>query len=80
MTPRIKSMWWSLALNAGAALLNITLVVRSINNGNWLWILNGVATVVSLGMVRWAWLRIKEITQEEKERVIDILSGKLDVY
>jgi hypothetical protein len=55
-------------------------VVRSINNGNWLWIMNGVATVVSLGMVRWAWLRIKEITQEEKVRVIDILSGKLDVY
>jgi hypothetical protein len=80
MTPRIKSMWGSLALNAGAALLNITLVVRSINNGNWLWILNGVAAVVSLGMVRWAWLRLKEIEQEEKDRVIDILSGKLDVY
>jgi cyanate permease len=80
MTPRIKSMWWSLALNAGAALLNVTLVVRSINNGSWLWIMNAAAVIVSLSMVRWAWNKLKEIKQEEKDRVIDILSGKLDVY
>lgn len=78
MTPRIKGMWQSLALNAGAALLNIALVVRSIDNGNWLWVINGVAVVVSLGMVRWSWQRLKEIEQEEKIRVNDILSGKFD--
>lgn len=80
MTPRIKSMWGSLALNSGAALLNITLVVRSINNDNWLWVINAAAVVMSLSMVRWCWTRIDEIKQEEKDRVIDILSGKLDVY
>lgn len=76
MTPRIKHLWKSLALNAAAALLNVVLVARSVNNGSWLWLLNGVAVVLSLYMVHWSWYRIKEVTQEEKDRVIDYLSGK----
>ena len=77
MTPRIKHLWTSLAFNAAAALLNAVLVARSINNGSWLWLLNGVALAMSLYMIHWCWLRIKKVTQEEKDRVMDILSEKM---
>lgn len=80
MTHQMKHLWQSMAFNAGAFLLNLTLVVRSINNGSWLWVLNGAAVCMSLYMVYYLVGRIKQVREEEKERVIDILSGKVHYH
>lgn len=77
MSERVKRLWLSAAFNAAAAMLNLGLVVRSIEHGTWLWPLNFVAFSLSIYMIHWVWLRIKQVKQEEKERVMDILSGKI---
>lgn len=80
MTPRIRNLWQSIALNVGAAVLNFVLMVNSFNNGSWLWIMNGVAVSVSSYVAFYLFKRIAEVREEEKARVISILSGKVKHY
>lgn len=77
MTPRIKGLWKSLALNAAAAALNLTLTVSNIFKGNWLWLINIAGVALSLYMVRWLWLKMKQVDQEERQRVVGYLSGEI---
>jgi hypothetical protein len=72
----MKHHWWSMGLNGCAALVNLLLIIGSIRNGSWLWIANAAALMLSTGMVFWSWGNMKKTMREEKERVVDILSGR----
>lgn len=65
-----------IALNAAAALLNLTLAVNNFAQGRWMGIANLVAMIFSISVTWSCWKKLPEIVAKEQQKIIDILSGK----
>ena len=76
MSDAIKMMWWAFWFNLAVAVMNTGFMIPKITAGNW-W---GVAFSVFLVCLNsWsAWFiysRLQKYQADEKQRVVDILSG-----
>lgn len=67
-----------IALNLGAAVLNLGLFSWNLYLGNWTCIMNLASGAFSLWITHRCWQRLPKIIADQKQRVLDILQGRYD--
>ena len=77
MKDAVKMMWWGVLFNAAVAVMNTGFLMSKVAAGNW-W---GAAFTLFLVVLNcWSsWFvygRLQKYKADEKQRVVDILSGK----
>lgn len=73
----VKHHRTAITLNLVAAAVNFAIWINSIYHGGWIGWLNWVAAMVSFHFARESYRRFKEAQREEKEYVMEVLSGKI---
>ena len=68
----LRSTW----LNSLAATVNIVIWINNVLGGGWMGWLNCMAAMASIWFARDAYRRFRIAQREEKEFVIEVLSGK----
>jgi hypothetical protein len=74
---RVKAQWQIVGLNGFAALFNLGLACMYLYDGRWLGVANLAAGAFSAWFTWTCWQKIPGLIAEQKQRVIDILSGKM---
>ena len=79
MHDALKMLWLALGFNVLVALMNLGFAVARWFDGNLMsTIVSLMFTVINSVVAGFMWSKIKEQRQKDKQRVVDILSGKYD--
>lgn len=81
MTDAVKMLVWACGFNVVVAMMNLGFFINNINNSNWSSsAASGVLTVLNATVAWFLFTRLQQHKREEKQRVADILSGKIKEY
>lgn len=78
MKDAVKMLIWACGFNVAVAVMNLGFFVNHINNSNWpSATTSGILVVLNTVTAGFLWLKVREQRQKDKQRVADILSGKV---
>lgn len=81
MNDSVKVLKWACGFNVVVAMMNIGFFFVRATEGNWFNAATaGILVVVNTVTAWFLWSKIKEQRQLDKQRVADILSGKIKEY
>ena len=72
---RVRTQWQLAALNAAAALLNLSIFVWNVSRGSWLALANLAAGVFSAYVAYTLYKKIPEVKRQQEQKILAILKG-----
>jgi hypothetical protein len=81
MKDAVKMLMLACGFNVVVAIMNLWFLINNINNDNWSSAaISGTLVVINTAVSGFLYTRILQHKREEKQRVADILSGKVKEY
>lgn len=79
VTDAVKMMWYATGFNCLVAMMNLGFCINHIISSNWISAAAaGVLTVLNATVAWFLYTRLEQHKAKEKQRVVDILSGRYD--
>ena len=81
MKDSVRMLIWACGFNVVVAIMNLGFFINNISSSNWTSAAtSGILVVINTVVAGFLWSKVREQRQKDKQRVADILSGKIKQY